>query len=648
MQKSIKHTAVFILMATAFLMAAACQRKDKTETNRGDLLYASAESAFEDGNGDKACQLLQEALASYRKEGNETGMANSLLALAQVKTDEMQVDTALNYMAHATKLNVGDSLHAAIYAEIGTIHIISGNYRKGVQYMRKAVQTGGKAYYGEDMAVTCGNAAVAYRRLGMPDSARYFLQEGIKAAKQVNDDEDLAFLNNNMATAFAQLGRYDEALEACRNASDAAERAGNATELLNAQVSEAQIILKQGQPAKARAMLEKALPKVDSLGFLPLKIKTLSYMLEACNEIGDAIKVKQYLEQSESLLPKIPDKGLQATSLIVVMVNIKIKNADWQGGLDLLDQVPPEALHDGLYQYDIYLHQKAWCMAGLGNYREAYTLEKRAGSAADTLRVEEAHRQFSELSQQLKAQERETEIARLNKVAAHRQLYITLFAALFAILALLVAFYAYRNKRRKEKELAQKYIEGLERERTRFALELHDGACNELLGIGIDINNNSAPPESVAHRIRQLRESLRQISHELMPPQFEYASLDEVLSHYLNNVKSPDFNVEYSVTGDFNTLPKHLAYELYRITQEAVGNIITHASATKAQVTLVRTGGDITLTVADNGTWSEPDTKTSRGIGRQSTSERAKSIGATLTTEHGADGTVMTLRASAG
>ena len=87
--------------------------------SQGDVLYAQAESAAEEGDIDKACQLLQEALTVYQKDGHEEGMARSWLALAQMETNEMQIDSALMYIDKAIPLQVGDSLHAAILAEKG-------------------------------------------------------------------------------------------------------------------------------------------------------------------------------------------------------------------------------------------------------------------------------------------------------------------------------------------------------------------------------------------------------------------------------------------------------------------------------------------------------------------------------------------------
>jgi len=170
-------------------MGIACQRSVKT-SSQGAAIYAQAESAFGEGDTDKAIQLLQESLASYEKEGDEEGMATSWLAMAQGLTNEMQTDSALTLVSRAMQMQVDDSLHAALLNEMGSIHTIRGDFRQAVLFFRQAIEKGGAAFHGEDKAVACGNIAFAYRRLDMPDSARYFLEQGIMEAREVGDDEE--------------------------------------------------------------------------------------------------------------------------------------------------------------------------------------------------------------------------------------------------------------------------------------------------------------------------------------------------------------------------------------------------------------------------------------------------------------------------
>lgn len=99
------------------------------------------------------------------------------------------------------------------------------------------------------------------------------------------------------------------------------------------------------------------------------------------------------------------------------------------------------------------------------------------------------------------------------------------------IAAFLVLLY---KKKALEKEtdlrLARQYIDGLESERKRLAKELHDGVCNDLLGIQYYMQTSDAIGKEVQQKlfpmIEQTRTDVRFISHELMPPAFQYANLN--------------------------------------------------------------------------------------------------------------------------
>jgi signal transduction histidine kinase len=69
---------------------------------------------------------------------------------------------------------------------------------------------------------------------------------------------------------------------------------------------------------------------------------------------------------------------------------------------------------------------------------------------------------------------------------------------------------------------------------------------------------------------------------------------------------------------------------LYRIAQEALNNVVKHAKATQAVMTL-RLGETVRLTVADNGTGFDPTTVTADHLGLKIMHERADAIQARLT-----------------
>lgn len=175
-----------------------------------------------------------------------------------------------------------------------------------------------------------------------------------------------------------------------------------------------------------------------------------------------------------------------------------------------------------------------------------------------------------------------------------------------------------------------------------MARELHDGVCNDLLAIRMNINAGK-PADSTAEMIDTCRESVRRISHELMPPEFTYATIDEVLRYYVSQLDKAADNCHCTYTSsadgaDWAAVPDHVALEIYRIVQEAAGNALKHASARHIKVNMTATGHHIKLTVSDDGTARQAH---AAGIGRRTMSGRAAAVGGRLTVESGNGGTVV-------
>ncbi|MBQ8152378.1 MAG: hypothetical protein IJ069_01685, partial [Prevotella sp.] len=204
---------------------------------------------------------------------------------------------------------------------------------------------------------------------------------------------------------------------------------------------------------------------------------------------------------------------------------------------------------------------------------------------------------------------------------------------IIVVVLLLITFGLYviwqRHIRRKRE--IQRYIEGLEQERNRLAKELHDGVSNQLLAVEMKLNTEGTKEQAI-QLLNESREQVRRVSHELMPPEFAYATLDEVISHYvleLDEANHCDISCHLNPPdADWSTIPPQEALEIYRIVQEAIGNALKHSDATTIAIGMHKTGQDTAITISDNGT-SEEKTTTS-GIGIRTMRQRAQIIGATL------------------
>jgi signal transduction histidine kinase len=80
-------------------------------------------------------------------------------------------------------------------------------------------------------------------------------------------------------------------------------------------------------------------------------------------------------------------------------------------------------------------------------------------------------------------------------------------------------------------------------------------------------------------------------------------------------------------SGSGHKLPADVQVGLYRIAQEALNNVVKHARASEAVITL-RTGDVVRLTVADNGKGFDPALVTADHLGLKIMRERAETIGA--------------------
>lgn len=195
-----------------------------------------------------------------------------------------------------------------------------------------------------------------------------------------------------------------------------------------------------------------------------------------------------------------------------------------------------------------------------------------------------------------------------------------------------------------ELRLIKNYIEGLESERNRISKELHDGICNDLLALEMEMKNMTEKDRTLQKQMDLLsktRENIRNVSHEMMPPQFQYATIDEMLNDYVEHIEVPqNVKISYiqSENTDWSKIPKEIAFETYRIAQEAISNSIKHSKASKIEVRLAQKEGKLIIEIADNGVGFDKNKKY-RGAGIYTMTERVKSVAGELIIESNAKGT---------
>ncbi len=187
-----------------------------------------------------------------------------------------------------------------------------------------------------------------------------------------------------------------------------------------------------------------------------------------------------------------------------------------------------------------------------------------------------------------------------------------------------------------KRKLIQKVNSIIEDERKSIAVEIHDELNASLIAVRLEAQSiatlagraSTAPSGVEVEEIRGKAQAItklaldlyangRRLVRRLRPEVLDmlglHGAVEEMLRHYDSG---SGCRFAFHSEGDFSRLGNELAISAYRIVQEALSNVMKHAGATFAQVSLVLDEEDNVLRIAveDDGQGFEPALR-SEGIG---------------------------------
>ena len=198
---------------------------------------------------------------------------------------------------------------------------------------------------------------------------------------------------------------------------------------------------------------------------------------------------------------------------------------------------------------------------------------------------------------------------------------------------------ALRGSYGRVRELAGKLITAQELERSRIARDLHDDLSQQLAALSISISKlrrGSSEPSELNDALRALQERtvavvdhVRDLSHDLHPATLHHVGLVPALrTHCADVARQHSLDVRFSADGALAPLPRDVTVCLYRIVQEGLRNVATHAGVRDASVSLTQTPDLVELTIVDRGRGFDLDGGAARGgLGLLSIEERARLVG---------------------
>ena len=548
---------------------------------------------------------------------------------------------ALALADSALALNPADTTRCWLMSEKAVTLVDMGRMADAVGVAQGAYALARKLHDVEAMLNLRGTMGIAYRRQGMTDSALVQYKEGIDMALAEQNTEYEIYLNNCVTVLYSESNRFDEALHYARKTEKAAAAANDTIQRLSARANIGGIYMRQNNYKAALHALLPCWSEVKKVGYNVLTLKFLSVILKSYSSLADYQAVDKYMRYADRVMAGMATNSNGVLGILEVKANLLGAQHRYNEQLTLIDSIMASGALNQAMPLEKMLRMKALCLEKMNRKAEALTLMNRAFNLLDSVKQSDIEKSMTEFSVRYKTLETEKALAEQKQQTAEKANQVLWLVV--AVLASMLVLMLYKRRIAAQRALLhekQSYIDGLENERERIAKELHDGVCNDILASKLLLATDSRQAETYLNDVWR---NVRQLSHELMPPSFENVTLDAAVRSYVATIgHNAQNNVKLHIDSTFawQLLPQRVAYETYRIVQEATSNAIKHGSGS-IDISLTVEDDNLRVSIVNAINPNSASTPTDSGIGQQTLQKRADHIGAKLTVK--VEGTQHTL-----
>ena len=483
-----------------------------------------------------------------------------------------------------------------------------------------------------------------------------------------DDRQSAVVLYNNLSTLHMDMKSLDKSEEYALLAVSLADKCTDKTFRAQIYTVASSVFIIRKLYGQAKEYLAKAIELSHEEGQFDKELGALTYyMLVLQKTDSSQSEINRYAGKADSILPRV-NSVMALINYYQILFVIRQDNKDYQAAIATADKL---LSLDGITSYpfllyDIYnnLHL---AYKSVHDYEHAYAALSQAQQLNDSLFQKEKAKQLEELSVKYESKEKELEIQKLNeeKRWARQRLYVALGGSgvILVISGLFFAYFVQRQRLRAERQkremetqrhefeqlqrvteqkLTRNYLDKLEHEHARLAKELHDGVCNDLFSMEVSVDSQQGvQTRDWIANLRKIRENIRLVSHELLPPVFQEATINEIISDYLESLSTQECPISFKTLPEdveWAVLPDTMSLNIYRIIQEAVSNALKHACATRISVVMEWKLPNLEIRIVDNGKGSATHKP---GIGIQTMKERVAALKGTFTIDSTMSGTTI-------
>lgn len=480
------------------------------------------------------------------------------------------------------------------------------------------------------------------------EGAISYYKKAIQLFEKHNDQKSAASVNFNIANIFLSRLNYPLAYQYSTEAAVGFKAANDTLYYPSALAVNAVSAIMLGKKEEAKTTAQQA-REISERYKNPLGMAMSGYALAeiAMNDklYGTAISEFQKVIPLARQLQQVTIVSASYASLLKAYLESKSYDLVIEEGKTAIEFVQKYNYQDVLYALNRTMSQ-------------AYQLKGDEQSALKYMRTADQYfrdevvtndrRVMGELLVQYESEKKDKQLAEQKLEIREKNAAIRNWLIFGGLLFFGGIFYLYQSRRSQKQKLIllkqenenavlKAIMNGEERERRSISSALHDSVAANLGAVKMSLQaipflaeeRKNEQLEKTDQLISSIHREVRSIAHNLLPITLEKEGLVLAVTEFVSEINQLNLlaiKIEDRLSSDLN-LPKQSELVLFRITQELVNNIVKHAKATEATISLSDSNQLLEIQVTDNGIGF---TANQENLGLYSIRERINTVGGTF------------------
>lgn len=528
-----------------------------------------------------------------------------------------QLDSSLQLNLLAVSLcekhHLNDRLLFISLTNTGAVYQYQDDHQNAIAYYLKALALLKQSDQFEWLSNITGNLSGIYVSLRQPDKAIDYALQSVEYAGKSKNDNAIGSALGNLGVAYQLSKSWQEALECQQKSYRIGLQANNSMMQLNALLNTGDILMRMNAaPDRYIDIYKKALSLAHTL-----------------DDTADSCLALYGIAYGRFFKKEYKEAEILAQQALDIAVQNNFSDHKRHLYLLLKDIANATGRHSVAMKYDLLEDS----IAALLNNE---VLQKN---------IQELDKKYETQKKQAELLQRDLTIEKANRQTALQRswLMITSSGIFLLLLMLLGGYFFYRQRQ----QLSQKKLEGLEaaqknlrleamlegqrEERRRIAGEMHDDMSSGLTSILFLSRSLPDTNEAAAKLMRNAQRLIKKMNEIIWAMSPEQDTLDSLIAytrlHVVEMLDNANIDYTFTVADPLPALSlrQELRRNIYLVIKEAVHNIIRHADANHADIT-IRAEKELNIIIQDNGKGFDPIQTQVWGNGIKNMQSRMDSI----------------------